>query len=349
LSSQYGKLESQIPAPMRVIAAADGSGVNERVFIRGNYKTPGDEVHRRFLEAIAGDQPIESSGSGRRELAERMLSRSNPLLPRVMINRIWQHHFGEGIVRSVDDFGVMGQAPSHPELLDFLANQFMQRGWSIKAMHRLMLLSSTYQMSSQADESATKVDPQNKLLQHMPVRRLEAEAIRDSLLTISGRLDKTMYGPSVLPYLTPFMTGRGRPDRSGPLDGDGRRTIYLNVRRNFLSPMLLCFDYPIPATTMGKRNVSNVPAQALTMLNNPFVVQQAQLWAKKTLAEPNLTIEQRINNLYIAAFARPPQADELESALHFLDEQQKQYGDPIKSWTDLCHVLINVKEFIFVN
>jgi hypothetical protein len=183
----------------------------------------------------------------------------------------------------------------------------------------------------------------------MPVRRLEAEAIRDSLLAISGRLNKTMYGPSVLPYLTPFMNGRGKPEKSGPLDGDGRRTIYLYVRRNFLSPMLLSFDYPIPATTIGRRNVSNVPAQALTMLNNPFVLQQAQLWAKHVLAEPNLTAEQRINNLYVTAFGRPPQPDELAEALQFVSEQQKQYSDPIKPWNDLCHVLINVKEFIFVN
>jgi hypothetical protein len=350
LASELRRVESQIPAPMRVIAAADGTGVNERVFIRGNYKTPGDEVHRRFLEAIAGaDQPLPAEGSGRLELAQRMLSRSNPLLPRVMVNRIWQHHFGEGIVRSVDDFGVMGQPPTHPELLDFLASEFIKCGWSIKSMHRLMLLSSTYQMSSQGDEAAGKIDPQNKLLPHMPVRRLEAEAIRDSLLAISGRLDKKLHGPSILPYLTPFMTGRGRPAQSGPLDGDGRRTIYLSVRRNFLSPMLLSFDYPIPATTIGRRSVSNVPAQALTMLNNPFVLQQAQLWAKRTLAEPNLTPSQRINNLYMTAFARPPQPDELASALQFLSEQQKQYSDPIKAWTDLCHVLINVKEFIFVN
>jgi len=319
--------------------------VNERVFIRGNYKTPGDEVHRRFLEAIAGEQPIESSGSGRLELAERMLSSSNPLLPRVMVNRIWQHHFGEGIVRSVDDFGVMGQLPTHPELLDFLANQFIKSGWSIKAMHRMMLLSSTYQMSSAADPAAQKLDPQNKLLQHMPVRRLEAEAIRDSLLAISGRLDETMYGPSVLPYLTPFMMGRGKPATSGPLDGDGRRTIYLNVRRNFLSPMLLSFDYPIPATTIGRRSVSNVPAQALTMLNNPFVLQQAQLWAKRATAEANLSMEERINKVYITAFARPAEPDEMSAAVQFLNE----YPDQSKAWMDLCHVLINVKEFIFVN
>jgi mono/diheme cytochrome c family protein len=349
LISDYARIESQIPNPTRAIAVADGTGVNERVFIRGNYKTPGDEVHRRFLEAIDGGQPIESPGSGRLQLAQRMLSSQNPLLPRVMINRIWQHHFGEGIVRSVDDFGVMGQPPTHPELLDFLSQQFIRNGWSIKSMHRLMLFSSAYQMSSQLDPSATRIDPQNKLLQHMLVRRLEAEAIRDSLLAISGRLDKTMYGPSVLPYLTPFMTGRGRPAASGPLDGDGRRTIYLNVRRNFLSPMLLSFDYPIPAAPIGHRSVSNVPAQALTMLNNPFVLQQAQLWARRTLAEPNLTPEQRINNLYVRAFARPPQPDELSAAMQFLDEQKKQYSDPLKLWTDLCHVLFNVKELIFVN
>jgi hypothetical protein len=343
---EYKRIELEIPPAMRVIAAADGTGVNERVFIRGNYRTPGDEVHRRFLEAIAGsDQPPPREGSGRLALAERVLSSRNPLLPRVMVNRIWQHHFGEGIVRSVDDFGIMGQTPTHPELLDFLAQEFIKSGWSIKAMHRMMLLSSTYQMSSTPSAEASKIDPQNKLLSHMPIRRLEAEAIRDSLLAISGRLDRTMFGPSILPHLTPFMSGRGRPAASGPLDGNGRRTIYLNVRRNFLSPMLLNFDYPIPATTMGKRAVSNVPAQALTMLNNPFVLQQANLWAKRILAEPNLTTEQRIHNLYLTAFARAPQPDELESALQFI----KTHSNPNQAWPDLCHVLFNVKEFIFVN
>jgi hypothetical protein len=239
----------------------------------------------------------------------------------------------------------MGQPPTHPELLDFLAQEFIKSGWSIKAMHRMMLLSSTWQMSSHPSSEASKIDPQNKLLSHMPIRRLEAEAIRDSLLAISGRLDRTMFGPSILPHLTPFMSGRGRPSASGPLDGNGRRTIYLNVRRNFLSPMLLNFDYPIPATTMGRRAVSNVPAQALTMLNNPFVLQQANLWAKQTLAEPNLSTEQRINNLYLTGFARPPQPDELESAMQFI----KTHSNPDQAWPDLCHVLMNVKEFIFVN
>jgi hypothetical protein len=185
----------------------------------------------------------------------------------------------------------------------------------------------------------------------MPIRRLEAEPIRDAILAVSGRLDRELYGPSVLPYLTSFMIGRGRPTASGPLDGAGRRSIYINVRRNFLTPMFLAFDYPIPFTTMGKRSVSNVPAQALTMMNNPFVVQQAQTWAGRVLAKPGLTSRARVGCMYVTAFGRPPTASELAEALAFLEEQGKEYGqanDP-RAWGDLCHVLLNVKEFIFIN
>src|SRR5205823_7652560 len=175
-----------------------------------------------------------------------------------------------------------------------------------KKMHRLMVTSSAYRMSSRGDERAEKADPQNKLLHRMPVRRLEAEAVRDAMLAVSGRLDRTMYGPGVPPYLTPFMVGRGRPGTSGPLDGGGRRSVYLNVRRNFLNPMFLAFDYPVPFTTMGRRSTSNVPAQALTLLNNPFVVQEAQLWAKRVLAEPDRTPDQRVVGMYLSAFGREP-------------------------------------------
>jgi hypothetical protein len=143
----------------------------------------------------------------------------------------------------------MGQPPTHPELLDWLAAEFIRRGWSVKQMHRLMLLSSTYRMSSRADGRAAQRDPRNRLLHRMPVRRLEAEAVRDAILAVSGRLDRRMFGPGVTPYLTPFMQGRGRPREAGPLDGNGRRGIYLDVRRNFLTPMFLAFDYPIPFTT----------------------------------------------------------------------------------------------------
>ena len=164
-------------------------------------------------------------------------------------------------------------------------------------------------------------------------------------------LDATPFGPGVAPHLTPFMEGRGRPGRSGPLDGDGRRSLYLNVRRNFLTPMLLAFDYPSPATTMGRRNVSNVPAQSLTMLNDPFVLDQARRWADRVLAEGDQAPEARVSSLFQTAFGRPPTDRERSAALAFLDGQAATYGMPgdARAWADLCHVLFNIKEFIYVN
>jgi len=352
LLEKRAKLEEAIPDAQRVMAIVDGTPEDERVHIRGSHKTLGDVVPRRFLEAVAGpNQPKPATGSGRLELAQRMASATNPILPRVLVNRIWMHHFGEGIVRTPDDLGIRGERPTHPELLEFLTSEFVRNGWSMKKLHRMLVLSNTYQMSSQPEPKAEAKDPLNKLLHRMPVRRLEAEAIRDAVLAVSGRLDRKMYGPGVLPYLTPFMEGRGRPASSGPTDGAGRRSLYINVRRNFLTPMFLAFDYPIPFNTMGRRSVSTVPAQALTMMNNPFVVEQAGVWAKQTLSEPNLELRERIRRMYVTAFARPPADAELQAAAGFLAEQDGKYGaanDP-RSWSDLAHVLLNVKEFIFVN
>jgi hypothetical protein len=220
-------------------------------------------------------------------------------------------------------------------------------------MHRLMVLSTAYRQSSRATpEQAAKAvtaDPLNKLLHRHNVHRLEAEAIRDAMLLVSGRLDRTPGGPGALPYLTEHQVGRGRP-ASGPLDGNGRRSIYLQVRRNFLNPMFVAFDYPTPFTTIGRRTVSNVPAQALAMLNNPFVLQQAELWAKRTLVVPDLPADKRVRGMYAAAFGRPPTAVELRSAAGFVAEVSKEYGRPDypKAWADLAHVLFNAKEFIFV-
>jgi hypothetical protein len=182
----------------------------------------------------------------------------------------------------------------------------------------------------------------------MPIRRLEAEAVRDAMLAASGRLDRTMFGRGPLPHLTEFMVGRGRPGASGPLDGDGRRSIYLNVRRNFLNPMFLAFDYPVPFSTMGRRSVSNVPAQALTLMNNPFVTQQAKLFAERTATVKDE--QKRINAMYEIAYGREATADEVREAKAFLREQGKEYGGvDARAWADLAHVLFNVKEFIFVN
>lgn len=340
-------VDKELPTPTRVIAIADGTGEDERIFIRGNHKTLGEVAPRQFLEAIAGaEQSRPQRGSGRLDLARRIVDLGNPLTARVMVNRIWKHHFGEGIVRSVDDFGVMGQPPSHPALLDYLATEFIRRGWSIKKLHRLMVLSSTYRMASAPCEQAGQSDPQNRLLSHMPVRRLEAEAIRDSLLAISGRLDRTIGGPSILPHLTPFMNGRGKPATSGPADGNGRRSIYISVRRNFLTPMLTVFDYPVPFSTVGRRNVSHVPAQALLMMNNPLVAEQAKLWSKRVM-ESESTSEARIRRMYNEAFAREPDANELKLALEFIRDESSRRNESI-AWSDLAHVLFCNKEFIFL-
>jgi len=368
-------LESHLRVPDYALAITDGSSENENLLIRGNAHKPGEEVPRRFLEvsslwrsgvgwdefssptAIASAKPWDSRtrptlpsqlppGSGRLSLADQIADPKNPLTARVIVNRLWQHHFGRGLVPTPDDFGKMGQPPTHPELLDWLAAELIRSGWSLKHIQRLIVSSNTYRMSSRATDShAEELDPENKLLHRMNVQRLEAEAIRDALLVLSGRYDDRMYGQSVPPHLTPFMEGRGRPGQSGPLDGDGRRSIYINVRRNFLTPLFLAFDFPTPFTTMGKRTTSNVPAQALALMNNPFVIEQAAQWShRKTAADRDTAA--RIRQLYLTAFSRPPTADETAAAVSFLTAQRK--NDESRAWQDLAHVLLNVKEFVFV-
>ncbi len=346
------ELEAKLPDPIRAPASRDGTGINERVFVRGNHKTLGIEAPRGTLEAF-GQKPFDGTGSGRTELARTVIDPKNPLVARVIVNRLWKHHFGEGIVRSPDDFGVQGQPPSHPELLDWLATELVARQWSLKEMHKLMLFSSAYQQSSRATPEQTAraetADPQNKLLHRQNVRRLEAEAIRDALLAVSGRLDAKMEGPGILPHLTEHQVGRGKPGTNGPLDGNGRRSVYLAVRRNFLNPMFTAFDYPTPFTAIGRRTVSNVPAQALVMLNNPFVLQQADLWAKRVL-EVKASNEDRVRAMYATAFGRAPTRDESDSALQLVKELSAEYGKPDhpKAWADLAHVLFTTKEFVFV-
>jgi cytochrome c553 len=351
LLDRIRELEAKVPPPTLAPTTRDGTGINERVFVRGNHKTLGVEAPRATLEAF-GQPAFTSSGSGRLELARTVTDSTNPLVSRVIVNRLWKHHFGEGIVRSPDDFGYQGQAPTHPELLDWLATELVQRKWSLKQLHRLMVLSAAYRQASRAipeqTAKAVTADPQNKLLHRQNLKRLEAEVIRDSILAASGRLDPKMEGPGVLPYLTEHQVGRGRPS-SGPLDGNGRRSVYLQVRRNFISPMFTAFDYPTPFTTIGRRTVSNVPAQALVMLNNPFVLQQAELWAARVLATQG-TAEDRVRAMYATAFGRLPTKAELAAAVDFVTELSKEHGKPDhpKAWADFAHVLFNAKEFIFV-
>jgi len=349
---------AELKTSATAMAMLDGNGVDEHVLWRGSHKTPGEIAPRRFLEAISGANqlPIEH-GSGRLELAERMVDPADPFVPRVMVNRVWQHLFGRGIVPTVDNFGVLGQRPTHPELLDFLADRFVREGWSVKRLIREIALSSAYQMSAQESEHDRQSDPQNLLWHHALVRRLEGEAIRDAILAVSGRIDLRMGGPSEEVFVTPFMEGRGRPG-SGPLDGAGRRSIYIKVRRNFLSPMMTAFDMPTPFNTVGDRGTSNLPAQALILLNDPMVVEQSRVWARRVLVDKNAatSARDRIRRMYLSAFARPPSDEELSDDLAFLDQQAAALGVKPEermaneqAWADLCHVLFNVKEFIFVN
>jgi hypothetical protein len=259
---------------------------------------------------------------------------------------------GRGIVPTTDDFGFLGQRPSHPELLDHLARRFMEDGRSIKRMIRYIALSRAYQMSSRPNPAAVNADPKNVLWHHRPPKRLEGEVIRDALLMLSGRLDATQFGEPVPIYLTSFMDGRGRPQTNGPLDGNGRRSIYVAVRRNFLSPFMLTFDTPVPFSAMGRRNVSNVPAQSLILMNDPLVVQQSRNWALRGLQmTAHAGTEDRIQWLYVSAFARRPTQAELRTTLHFVNSQVALRGVTLEDpdlWADFAHVLVNTKEFIFL-
>jgi hypothetical protein len=334
----------------------DGPAVDSPVFIRGNPRTPGAAVPHRSLEALAGSERIKhTSGSGRLELAKQWVDpKQNPLIARVAVNRVWHHLFGRGLVPSADNFGVLGEPPTHPELLDFLANTFVAPAsrdregaggfdWSIKRLIRTLVLTDTYRMTSAGSPEADEADPTNALLHKFRVKRLEGEAIRDAMLTASGRLDRTVGGPSVPVHLTPFMDGRGKPSVSGPTDGNGRRSLYLAVRRNFPSPFLLAFDTPIPFSTVGRRQVSNVPAQALILLNDPFVHEQAGRWGKELAKKPN-TLAERVHGMYLAAFGRPPTTDEAPACAAFVAEKETDAA----AWADLAHTLFNVKEFVFV-
>lgn len=337
-------------------AMMDGTGEDDRILIRGNSSKPGDVEPRHFLTAISGDTPLGiRKGSGRLELAAQINDPSNPLTSRVIVNRIWHHLMGRGIVPTVDDFGFLGQRPSHPELLDHLAAKFRADGQSIKRMIKYIVLSRSYQMSGVAAEKALAEDPKNSLWHHCPPRRLQGEVIRDSLLTISGQLDPTAFGPPVPIHLTAFMDGRGRPGKSGPLDGNGRRSIYISVRRNFLSPFMLTFDTPAPFSSMGRRNVSNVPAQALILLNDPLVVELSRKWGERAFREVSGTgreaVTQRIRWMYLSGFARNPTNQETEVATAFLLSQANQRNvntEDAGLWASFAHALVNTKEFIFL-
>ena len=344
LITRYRELESRVPVPTRVVAVSDEAPPFETPFFpRGDHLKPGAAVPRQFLSAFAG-APYQSRTSGRRELAEDVLR--NPLTARVMVNRLWHHVFGAGLVRSVDNFGKLGEEPSHPELLDWLASEFVAQGWSVKAMLRLMLTSRAFAMSTETSPAAAERDPDNRFLSHANLSRLDAESLRDALLAVSGKLDRTQFGPGVPVTIPPSQRDDYTPP-DGPLDGRGRRSLYLEVRRNHPSPFLAAFDQPKPAAPAGRREPTNVPAQSLTLLNDPFVREQASHFATRALAQPGDTAG-RIRWLYANALSRPATDTELTRAAAFLTQQAAANDDDKKAWQDLAHAMMNLKEFLYL-
>ncbi|PQO41917.1 DUF1553 domain-containing protein [Blastopirellula marina] len=292
LIARYRQLEAEIPAATRVPTLDETHGADQAIYLRGDHKKPGELVPRRFLEAIDAT-PYRTPSSGRLELADKLLRDDNPFTRRVMVNRIWHHLFGQGIFRTPDNLGKMGDQPSDPQLLDWLAQHFAQEGWSLKRQVREIVLSRTWQLASTPSATQRQQDPENRTLAHANVRRMEAEAIRDWLLAVSGKLDDTHFGPPVA-------------------DQAPRRSIYLRVIRNDLNPLLRVFDFPEPFSTVGRRDVTNVPAQSLTLLNDPQIEAYADAWAQKVSTAPDLsTDEARIQRMFASAFGRAASDEEV--------------------------------------
>lgn len=330
-------LQDAIPRPEYVRSLTEGHIYDEPVYIRGNHQTPSKEENpKHFLDGFGGAR-IGAKGSGRLEFAGHLVTTSRALTARVRVNRIWTRIFGQGLVGSVDDFGKMGEMPSHRELLEFLSQRFIDEGWSTKKLVRSLMMSSAYRMSSRPGDGVAEGDPKNQLLQHMPLQRLDAESLRDHILNVSGSLKRDLYGPCIPCFVRDLPPSRAMPN-NGPVDGAGRRTLYLEVRRNYLSSFLRAFNLPLPSAPVGQRQVTTVPAQSLTLMNSEFVHSQAEIWAKSLQGSD----EEKIVRMHLQAFSRPPSEDEMEWAKKALGELGPS------PWPSLCHLMINRKEFLYV-
>jgi mono/diheme cytochrome c family protein len=372
LVDAYRQHERQLQADQTVGSIADwDEGSNERLGVRGSYTELGEEVERaapRLLGVAATRE--RSNSSGRLELARQIASDSNPLTARVYVNRVWHYLFGEGLVRTPDDFGHLGQPPTHPELLDYLAGEFIREGWSTKQLIRRLVMSATWQQQSVADPEAVQADPENRLWHHRPMQRLEAEAIRDSMLFVSGRLDVTLAGPPVEPH----RTAEDSQKRlfCGPLDGEGRRSLYLEMTLMEPPRFLAIFNQPLPKQTVGRRDVTNVPDQALALLNDPFVVAMAKHWSERQMSDGATSVERRAAAMLQRGLSREPRPDEVERLVRLVERSVELHagqsavagapdggaGDEARdadtllqcqpAWQDAAHAIFNLKEFVYV-
>jgi mono/diheme cytochrome c family protein len=337
LRNELDRLKKNAPPKYPVIHTLGDSSqpADVPVLIRGNLETPGAKAPRRFLTILGGDQSPFQHGSGRLELARAIASPDNPLTARVMVNRIWQHHFGRGLVASSSNFGALGEPPSHPELLDWLAHRFVACGWSLKGLHREILLSTVYQQSSQPSAEGTKKDPGNVLLWRMNRRRLDVEAWRDAMLAVAGRLDTTLGGRSV-----------SLDERD-----NHRRTIYAAISRHDLAWMLRLFDFPDPNITSGGRVETTVPLQELFVLNSEFMAASARDVTKRLMGNSRTGRDDdaRICQAYRLLYSRAATDRERKLGLQYLKASEPANNAGPSRWEKYTHVLLATNEFMFID
>lgn len=345
-------------APLRAMALVDKpKPANSRVFLRGNPANRGPEVPRQFLEVLGGGERVRfSNGSGRLDLAREIASSNNPLTARVFVNRVWGWHFGQALVRTPSDFGVRTMAPLHQPLLDWLAASFVENGWSVKQLHRWIVLSNAYQQSGDEHPAATAIDPDNQLVHRFSRRRLEFEALRDTLLAVAGTLDPK---------------AGGLPDDLTKAPFPKRRTVYGFIDRQNLPGLFRTFDFPNPDVSSAQRFATTVPQQALFMMNSPFTQEQARQLIRRV--EADLSSDQpagdaaadgdaRIRQLYRTVYQREPDGDELQLARAFVahpaifgeiepaaSSALKDGAAPLTRWEEFAQVLLLSNELAFVD
>ncbi len=337
-------LKSMPPEPALAAAVTENIPVDQHIFLHGDHHSEGAKVDRTFPYVLAGENQMgPKSGSGRLELAHWLASPDNPLPARVMVNRIWQWHFGEALMRTPNNWGKMGDQPANPELLDYLAKRFVENGWSVKAMHRMIMLSSAYQMSAEVSPEAKEVDPANRLISRFNRTRMSVEELRDSVLALSGKIDLKLGGKVE-------MQSKGKKVE---LDDLMRRTMYITVRRGSVPALLSNFDFGDATTASEGRARTNVAPQALFVMNSRMVVERAGDFAKRLLDDPALPDDKaRIEKAYLMAFARRPDAGEIDTALSYIGSLVKKLpadGSREAAWRSFCHVLVSTNEFLYLD
>jgi hypothetical protein len=313
---------------------------------KGSLMKPGALAVASWGDFPAPEPPGESSTSYRRRaFAEWVTSPENPLTARVMVNRIWQHHFGRGIVATPSNFGKTGERPSHPELLDWLTTEFVRTGWSMKAMHRLMLNSTAYQMASNDSKANVAIDPENRMLWRMPRRRADAEVLRDAILSVAGTLDRTIGGPAVLPFTDPVLfqgsskrTWEGVPDTD---ESTWRRSIYIFNKRSIRYPLFEAFDQPDMISSCARRNSSTTASQALLLMNNAMVRLHAEKFAGRLRKEAGASAAAQVRRAFALALGRAPAPIELTRAVTLI-------GQGTGGLVDFCQALFNLNEFVYL-